>query len=237
MKVAIAKEHRDFFQKQGVIEFQDFLSLEQVEAFNQAINQALLSKINVSPEKWRHLSSEQVFINGRDLWRSNEELRKLISQPRLAAIASELIQKKPLRLGYDQLFPARHPTSITNATSVYGKFIHQTVTLEEISCLTGVLCGLMICLSAPDSEKADNEFKPTIFPRQPGYVTFFQPTCSFNLEDLYQYPNQRFYLIVYTQAITHYQLQAKDPHTHALKSLGYVFNDKLSDKLNPIVYR
>ncbi|QLH36192.1 MAG: hypothetical protein HWD61_08680 [Parachlamydiaceae bacterium] len=44
-------------------------------------------------------------------------------------------------------------------------------------------------------------------------------------------------LLAFADFRTVYILNENDPHTHTLKHLGYVFGDKLSDKLNPIVYR
>jgi hypothetical protein len=244
MKFAVIKEHRDFFNKHGMIEFEQFFNLDQIQLFNQAINQALSNRTSIDSEKWRQLSSEQLFLNGRDLWRSSAELRQLVCQPRLAAIASELIEKKPLRLGYDQLFPSRHQAVrhpiVQEKPSIYGQFLNQSTTLKEISSINGLLCGLMIALSSSQEEKKESKeelVKPSIFPTQAGHVTFFQPTFQLNLEELYQHPHQRFYLIVYTQGLAQYELQPKDPHTYALKHLGYTFHTNLSDKLNPIVYR
>jgi len=48
---------------------------------------------------------------------------------------------------------------------------------------------------------------------------------------------QRYLMLVYTHPTAIYYLEEKDPKTHHLKSLGYVFGDRLNDKLNPIVYR
>ncbi|WP_068469058.1 hypothetical protein [Candidatus Protochlamydia phocaeensis] len=242
MKFAIAKEHKNFFQKQGMIEFEGFISSDQLALFNQAIDQALESRMDIPAERLRLQSSENLFLQGRDLWRANESLRKLVCQPRLAEIASELIEKKPLRLGYDQLFPARYQEKFSPSPQqrTYAQFLAQTTNLETISSLQGVACGLMLCLGAAGNTVRESE--PAlegldIFPSSPGQAIFFQPQAMANLEFLYAHPGHRFYLIVYAQASAYYQLQPQDPHTHALKHLGYVFNDKLNDKLNPIVYR
>lgn len=242
MKFAIAKEHRDFFQKQGIIEFEDFLSSDQLKLFNQAVDQALAERLSMPVERLKLLPSESFFAQGRDLSRANEVLRKYVCQARFAEIASELIEKKPLRLGYDQLFPARYQAKFgpEQKQKVYTQFIEQTTDLETISCLQGVVCGLMLCLGTT-GQSIPEESVPVegidIYPRQPGHAIYFNPKTAINLHNLYAHPGQRFYLIVYTQATAHYQLQTHDPHTHTLKHLGYVFNDKLNDKLHPIVYR
>lgn len=242
MKFATAKEHRNFFQNHGWIEFEEFISNDQLVLINQAIDQVLAERLNVSSDRLRLLPSDQFYLQGRDLWRSNQTLRKFITQIRFGEIASELIEKKPLRLGYDQLFPGRQPTQISESSlQVYPHFLEHTNTLEAVSCLQGVIGGLMVALGGKQEEDGASEKIPAegidIFPSRPGHVIFFRPNVPINWNHLYAHAGQRYYLIVYTQASAHYQLQPQDPHTHSLKRLGYVFNDKLSDKLNPIVYR
>jgi hypothetical protein len=243
MKFAIAKEHRVFFQKQGAIEFEGFFLQDQIHSLNSSVDQALARKAGIVKERVSHLSSDQVFAQGRDLWRQQEELRKFISQPRLLEIVADLIEKKPIRLGYDQLLPAQHGTGrpvYEEPLKAYPKFLQQTITLENMSCIQGVLCGLLIALNA----KAEQEPLPLVnesvvnpFAVKEGNILLIHPQTPLDLSRLFQAPGQRFYLVVYAQALSLYRLQEQDPHTHEWKNLGYVFNDKLSDKLHPIIYR
>lgn len=239
MKFATAKEHRDFFQKNGWIEFENFLSTDELMQVNHAIDLALAERLNTSPEKLRQLSSDKLYLQSRDLWRVNTPLRKFVTQVRFAEIASELIEKKPLRLGYDQLIPVRYQTKMLEQIHpTYTHFIEQTVDLATISCVQQVLGGLIIALGGKTAETVEKEIEGvSVFPRQAGNVIYFQPHLPVNWQNLYAYPGQRFYLIVYTQMRANYYLQPQDPHTHTLKHLGYVFNDKLNDHLHPIVYR
>ena len=71
-----------------------------------AVDQVLSERLKTSQAQLRFISPEMLFLQGRDLWRSSPSLHKLAAQVRFAEIASELIEKKPLRLGYDQLIPA-----------------------------------------------------------------------------------------------------------------------------------
>ncbi len=240
MKFAIVKEHRDFFQKNGWIEFENFLSPDELTQANEALDQALAERLHTSVEKLRQFSSDQQYLQSRDLWRLNAFLRKLATQPRFAEIASELIEKKPLRLGYDQLLPARYPTNklLEPTHSIYTHFLEQTAELATISCVQEVLGGVMIALGGKKEDSAGHEIEGvSVYPLQPGNVIYFQPHLPINWQNLYAYPGQRFYFIVYTSVVAHYHLQPQDPHTHTLKHLGYVFNDKLNDRLHPIVYR
>lgn len=244
MKFAVAKEHKDFFYKHGWIEFEKFISPEQLESINAAVDQSLADRLKIPLYKLPHHPSETFFLHGRDLSRSVPELRSFVLQARFAEIASELLEQKPLRLGYDQLFPARYSHSDHSfdpkSKKPYKSFIEQTATIEEVSSLEGVLGGLMICLKSESTQSPTGKIETTgvdVFPSLPGQVIFFSPSTRINWNNFYAHEGHRFYLIVYAQSTTLYQLKARDPHAHYLKQLGYIINEKLTDKLNPIVYR
>lgn len=243
MKFSTAKEHRDFFQKHGWIEFEEFLAHQQLAELNLAINKELAKRTGDLEEKIPYLSSEKIFLQGRDLWRGNESIKKFVVQPRLAEVVEELIEKKPLRLGCDQIFPPCQEALFAQESSqIYSKFLKQTQTLQAVSCYQGVACGVMIALSEQGDEGGEGGAMislegANIFPSQPGNILFFQPNLPVNWSYPFRFLKRRYLLILYTFANAYYKLEASDPHTHILKRLGYVFNDKLNDKLNPIVFR
>ncbi|MBA2368126.1 MAG: hypothetical protein H0V82_03775 [Candidatus Protochlamydia sp.] len=245
MKFAIAKEHRDFFHKKGMIEFEEFLASDQLALFNQCVDEALSNRLGKQQENLKLQLSEALYLEGRDLWRSNKQLHKLVTQPRFAEIASELIEKKPLRLGYTQFFPSNFEVQFDrDYKGIYRHFIQQTIDLQSVSCLENVACGLMICLGKPGQAKLEAGVKENeeekgidIFPWQPGQVVYFQPEVPVDWQKLSRHSGFRFFLIVYTETYSHYLLKPEDPHTHFLKHQGYIFNDKLVDRLHPIVYR
>lgn len=241
MKCAIAKEHRDFFQKQGWIEFEELLSDSQLVLAQQAIERILAERVKVGPERLPSFPATPLYLHGRDLWRSHPSLFPSAAHIRFVQVASDLLEKKPLRLGYDQFLPAcpdEAPFAETES-QIYTRFLMQTADLTTVSCLEGIACGVMLALDNEDSA-LPNETPPEaldVFSKQRGHVIFFRPDAPVQWNRLYAHPGCRFYLIVYTQASAHYRLQPSDPHTHALKRLGYVFNDKLNDRLHPIIYR
>ena len=239
MKFAINNEHRKFFQKNGWVEFKDFVSSDQIVAMNQEIDHVLADRLGVTPEKLKTVLSDEAFSKGHDLWRGSPLLSKYTLLPRFAEIATELLEKKPLRLGYDQLFP---PLELTQRfhPSVYSAFLNQEASLESTCCLTGVACGLIFTLGEeppPAEESKSNGEAATIFSRSKGHAVFFLPSLTIQWNAISIAPQQRYYLIVYTHRLSLYTLQPADPHTHWLKQLGYVFNEKLRDRLHPIVYR
>lgn len=239
MKFAIAKEHRDFFQKNGVIEFENFLTSQQVIALNLSLDKALTQRAEIPLSQIYQLNAEQSFINGRDLWRVNEGLQKFVCQPGLAQIVSELVEKKPIRIGYDQFLPGRQSSGslFSDRDKIYSQFLEKGKYLSAISPVKEVLAGAIISLSNSSNQSEVNELEGIdIFPKKAGNITLISPQLQFDLTKIYQHSNQRFYLLVFTPLIAFYMPQPIDPLGHHLKQY-YVINDKLSDKLNPIIYR
>lgn len=236
MKIAIAKEHRDFFKKNRWIELEDLITDQQVHLLNYEINQTLSERLAIPLNKLSFASDEKVFMQGRDLWRSNDALRKLICQPRIGEIVSELVEVKPIRIGYDQYIPAVNPTKIAmGQAGHFAGFVNRQITLDDMSCLKGIAAGLLICLNEPSDLVYSEELD--VFPAQPGRVIVLNPQLTIDFARLLDHPKQSYYLVVYTLSSCYYVLQSNDAHTHSLKKEGYIYNDKLSEKNNPIIYR
>lgn len=245
MKYVVDKEHRDFFRKEGKIEFADIFTSDQLALVNEAIDQALAARCSIPRPKLSTCPAEQLFLAGRDLWREKEELRKFITHGRLTETVGELIEQRPFRIGYDQLFPACPPRIFDN---IYTQYLNQTASLDEISCIEGIACGVMIPLNNPvkphTPETADAATPPiakppsiAIFSSRPGNAVFFQSHIPIEWMRLLTYTGQRYLLISYAQMNATYRLQMRDPHTQALKRLDYRFGDRLSDKFHLVVAR
>jgi hypothetical protein len=174
---------------------------------------------------------EKIFITGRDLWRSHEAIRKVVTQKRLAQIASELTEQKPVRLGFDELFS--DPGSIKMQDS-YHQLLEKKMKLSDITSLQGTICGLMLCLQGSGVQPCE---VPTAFSTTAGNGIFLSPDFVIDFQELYERQGYLYILIVYCQSSTVYIHQSLDPHAHALKALGYTYGDKLKDKLNPILIR
>jgi hypothetical protein len=244
MKFAVAHEHRDFFRKHHRIEFEALLSSKQQQLLVENIPTVLSSRLGIAPEKWDSIAPEKLFMVARDLWRANVSLKKVILQKFFAEIASELIEYKPLRIGYDQLYLSKPRFQASSEKSFYTEFLNKRHSLNEGSSLQGIACGLMLCLSHLFSESEEhqktNELlleSPRLFSPKSGSGVFFSPDIPIPFEELTAHPGAIYLLIVYTKAYTIYSLQPNDPHTHDFKHLGYGIGDKLSDKLNPVIYR
>lgn len=233
MKFALASEHQDFFNKNRLIEFEELLTASTLERINESIGQALAEKLKVTPSEIKKQNSEKLFSAGRDLWRVNEQLRKSVLNPQLAEIASLLVNTHPLRYGYDQYLQGVHSHQPSQLENSYASFLHEPRTLLQTSCVTDIACGLMICLSSSmESTTSDG-----VFSFMPGSGIYFSPEYPINYPALETLLGGRYLLICYVHSGSQYYLEENDPHTHELKHLGYVFGDRLNDKLHPIVWR
>jgi hypothetical protein len=234
MKFAVASEHRDFFRREQVIEFEGLLTEKQLLEANQAIDQALTLQITQNKP-----SAFQLFMAGRDLWRSRPPLKKLATHCQLAEIAAELVEDKPLRLGYDQYFPP-YPSvakQLFFMEDSYLALIKEPHSLNEISNLQGILCGVMICLKSSPEPNNKIDSAKTVFASKAGNAIFFHPDLIIDFNQMQNHSGQDYFLIVYTQSYAVYVINKQDPHAHALKTLGYAAGDRLIDKHHPIVCR
>lgn len=231
MKFATDKSHRDYFYKHGTIEFDELFSPEQIHELNVAIDAVLCKNLSIRKDQLARQTPQELFLGGRDLFRRDESIKKLLLHRRLAEIAVELMETHFLRMGYDQLLLGETKQPIIETT--YDRFLRREGTLQEKSCITPIICGLMLCLDPAQASENSSAF----FPKTAGSGVFFKPDIPLDLSFLCQALGGRYLLIAYAEARTVYILNENDPHTHALKHIGYVFGDKLSDKLNPIIYR
>lgn len=231
MKFATDKSHRDYFYKQGSIEFDKLLTSEQVGEVNRIIDRILCQRLRISPDQLGRQNPNELFLQGHDLFRQDESLKKILLHRRYAEIAVELLEARALRIGYDQLFVAQPKKPLME--TVYDEFIHQDWTLQDRSCIKPVICGLMLCLESP--KPADKEAQ--LFSKTEGNGIYFKADISLDFSFLAEEERGRYLLIVYADQRTVYILNEKDPHTHYLKHQGYVFGDRFSEKLNPTIYR
>lgn len=223
MKYTIDSNHRDYFLEHQAIEFDALIDPIKLSSLHQA-----LSRVLDTPY------SDKIFIQGRDLWRSSDFIRKVVTQKKLAQIASDLTEKKIIRLGFDELIPTPGSTpGSNNATDPYHNLLDKKIKLAEFTGLQGVLSGLVLCLQGGGAEALG----VTPFSTQPGNGVFLGPDFEIDFKELYERPGYLYFLIVYCQSSTVYVYQANDPHPQVMKALGYSYGDTLKDKLNPILLR
>lgn len=225
MKFAIVNEHHRYFEKNQQLELEGLFSQQQLENFSLAVESAISCRFSVPQDKFHHLTRDKQFDAGRDVWRENPAVRKWVTNGSWAEIASELTRKRPLRLCYDQFIPSRI------SPKMYPLPTEQT--LQSISCIQGVICGIIVCLKGFCDPK-----EGSIFPSKAGNAMFISGEKVLDFSELQTFPeNMQFLLISYSSKNSVYMRNEADTHLHGFKNLGYVFGDRLTDDVNPIVYR
>lgn len=216
MRFAVDSPHREYYHKEGAIEFDGIVSDSLLKELQKGVFPA--SPPAPFPKKEEHHIWEQ----GRDLWRRSAPFKRLTHQKNLAQIAADLNEKKIIRLGFDQFLTETHPFP---AEPVFS--------LAETSSIQGVVCGLILCLRAPTEALTPTK----LFSAKEGSGVYFLPSTPLNFKELAERPRGEYLLIVYTEPNAVYIYQEQDPLTHVFKQLGYVYGDKLSDKIHPKVLK
>jgi hypothetical protein len=186
MRFALTTEYKQLFIDQGFIEFEDLCNGDQ-----------LLAQVNK-------------ISRNRNLWRENDEIKKVVMRMPLAAVASELMNVKTIRLAYDHVF-----------TTFGGGHA-----LREVSSIHGMIGGLILCLKGEREE-------PGILPLKPGNGVYFKGSEPLDLQG----QGGLYLMIAYCKFNSVYTFCDKDPYTHELKKQDYVFGDRLRVDTNPIILR
>jgi hypothetical protein len=211
MKFSISSEQRDYFTKHRFIPFSHLLNEGELSDLNQAIDAVLES----APKGFAL----------RDLWRSNPQIKKIVCSKRLLQLAFELIQKKPLRLAFDQLIMEARKSSNEVQILEQGSF-------QDISCINNLQGLFILCIR--DNESKENA---ELFEFHAGDGVFITPDAPFPFDTLTPSPHKRYLIIAYGSNYSQYLFEERDPYCHFLKNLGYVFGDKLNDRLHPLLLR
>lgn len=228
MHFTVIREHREFFRNNHWIDCDGILSPQELKRTNEGVSDVLNRRLGKG--KIGSLSLNQSgFDKGYDLWRDSSFLKKIVLNRSFSEIASELLEQKPLRFGYDTFFPS-------NSTETkYIDFLKNSPTLEEISGIQGVLCGAMLCISG-SQDSLDPGVESSLFSKTPGNAVFFSPSWPLPLSQIHQMHGFNYLLIVYVKSNAVYIAQQGDPHLHLMKELGYNFGDRLKEPFHPIVY-
>jgi hypothetical protein len=232
MKLVTDKSHRDYYYKHASIEFDALFPPQQVTEINQAIEAILCNRMSLRKGQLALQNRNNLYLNGHDLWREDESLKKLFLHRRLAEIAGELNEIHSLRMGSDQLLLGEKKALDLSTENVYEQYLKQEGSLQERSCFRPVAAGLLVCL-----EPIVSEIDYPLFSKIVGSGVFFKPDLPLDLSPLVDMQSGRYILISYVDPRTVYVLNENEPHTHTLKHLGYVFGDRLSDRLNPLIFR
>lgn len=215
--------HLDFFKKNHHIAFEEILSPAAVDTLNTLLDSALAKRLHTTVEKTAKISAVDLFQAGFDLWREDEKLKKATQKHNLTAIASELFQIDILRIAFDQLI----------LTPQAGKApFAEPMTLQDGCCINPLAGALVVQLK--DNAPQIAEFP---LPSEKGTALFLSPQFLIDWPTLFGTEGLRFLMIGFGREKSLFRADTKDPHAVALKKLGYVFGDRLSNSIHPILIR
>ncbi len=214
MRLTITNQQIQYFRDHSYIELEDLLSEKQLVALR---NETLI-----------HLSSKSYlenFMAGRDLYRKNAFIRKLITSQQLTHLASALTNHDHLRIGLDQLLtslpPYENPDNLPHLFR--GRY-----NLDQMCSVQGLVCGLLLNIDA--------ENPPSSLPSKPGNGVYFSPHWPIDFQEILTIPHQKYLLVVFAKQHSLYRYQPLDPATHELKKLGYGFGDTLQHEHHPLLF-
>lgn len=132
MKIYITAQQIRSFVQFGWIELEEFFTPKQCSDLLQLASQALRKRKGSFQE-----SAETLYLKGRDLWREEDELKKVASSAQLTHTASALLNRQQLRLAFDQWIPPQYS--------------YDSLRLETNFSFQNLTCG---CLLSFEGEKA-----------------------------------------------------------------------------------
>lgn len=236
MKFALDSNHLDFFEKNQYIEFDSILTENELKGLQSHLSEALLGSMQLN-KKIGPLTEEGQFSAGHDLYQKHPFFRRMVVKRQWAEFAAALIKRKSLRLGYDQFFPGFLPLPVSkeNPLSSYTKLLGTSQSLEQISSIQDILCGLILCIKAPKCDSASENDK--FFSLKPGSGVFIGPKLPIHFSELTRRQDYQYLLVAYASPSAVYILNEHDPFSYFLKNYGYAYGDKLKEQFHPIICR
>ena len=98
----ITKEQIEFYRNYRYIKLKEVLNAESIAFFNQIISQQVNNMNQVNTALEERTTYGKAFLQLFNLWRENDIVKKLVFSPRLAKMATDLMQVNGVRLYHDQ---------------------------------------------------------------------------------------------------------------------------------------
>ncbi len=231
MKFTISPEQKRFFDRLQILEVEGILSDQQFSMLKKAVEQTLALRLHIDPLRLNRATAQQLFSAGRDLWRSHPEIKKIAASQAFGNVLYELLDVRPIRLGFDQILPSERAVLPEAAEpSLYADLLRYNTTLEQISSIQGIAGAMIICLEAPSVVQEG-------WPSVPGSAVFVSSKAILPFSSLRQHQGALYYVAVFCKDRSVYAMNPLDPHTHSLKQAGYNPGDRLNEKFNPTIFR
>lgn len=218
MKTEITAQQTAFFTQNGYIEFAG-IDFNHEKLFASA-RKALSARFKTSSDKLSRIPANDLYRHGRDLWRSEEDLKRFLIQ-KLFPLSGVLSAKRSLRIACDQWIPSDYNWK-------------KNASLKDLFSIQGIVIGALICgTECTVPLKAALGLLP--LPSNPENILFFKSHILLNWPQLLQSAATDMYLIAYALPNAVYIQNTQDPATNDLKQLGYGFGDPLKNEFHPLL--
>lgn len=158
--------------------------------------------------------------SGRDMWRKEEVLRRLLLRKMAPAIFH--LNARPVRLACDQWIPS---LPLDKACSV-----------KDLICVQGlVLCAIFTASQIPAPHRRAAAIGIPPFASNPNSVLFVKPNIILDWPLLAKAPVDLYMAVYALPNNAVYVHNPKDPATHLLKEFGYEFGDVLTEPHHPVL--
>ena len=218
-RVTLESQQIDFFFKHQRIEFEEVFSSQAMDLLLAHLEEEVRRSLGKKPMDLA--TNQELWMAGRVLL-SNPSIQKPLFRSCLGTVASSLFRQKLLRLAYGQcLF----------TESSFDEPMAQEETLEEISSISPIVGGALICLS--DTSKDPQNPLPIPFHQKKGSLLFFSAKYPIPFHELFIQEKSRYLLLCFSTAAMRYRVTPKDPQTHLFKKLGYGSGDLIQEQIAP----
>jgi hypothetical protein len=215
MQWTVSTQHKDFFQENHTILFEEVVKNDLLITLKEDIRQVI-----------QKLGNDANQFIGKDFCDKNLQLEKFVKNKQWAKIFAELCLIKDLRFGFSRLFfPKKISAFETTNESIQPKWSKGT--LKEFSSIQGLLGGVLFCLN------------PSNIPQMPpfGSALFFDQHYEIPFDLLSKEDSAMFLLIAYCDKNSVYIQNTNDWDSNFFRQFGYIFGDRLKDKFNPLLYQ
>ncbi|MBN4066752.1 hypothetical protein JYU14_01555 [Simkania negevensis] len=228
MHVTAHDKHCDFFSQNFFIEFEELLT--ETEALLLQEKQERVIRRQHTELESLPLSFADAYRHGIDLWRQDDEIKKLTFSRQLATLASQLCKEKSLRIACTQIWLGG------NDPSHFFPHLSNETSLQDLVACQSLAAGVIICLE-PALFPSSEPLHINSFPIVRGHAAYLSPTFPIPFSTLAQAKGGCYLAIAYisqTAICTH---KPHLPHSRLLKNLGYSSGDRLKTETHPVLCR
>jgi len=227
MRYCLDHEETICFEKKGYVLLQELLPQGKVQRLLSCVSCAFQENRESFESQKREAGDMSLSsFYARDVALFSSEVRKVLFSKSLGQIASQLAKKKTVRYGGDWLWkgdivPWGQKTESGDLSSCF--------------CVKPLALACLFALSDRESGAVQND---PFLPEKAGDALLFSPQLIYPWRSLGgQDKTQKFLLFLYAEKEALYTFNPLDPHTHALKRMGYVFGDRLKETTHPHLVR